>query len=402
MVVTRERTICDVLSSRLAWQGQCQAVVVDNTEDALRRYRAERPEVVVLDVTSVDGLAAIERFKGIDREVPIVAVSPRGSAARVVEAMRLGAADVVSAPLEPHDVDEALSSALAERQIRREMATLRDEVQSQSRHTMLFGTGDAMIALRELIDRVVDTDAAVLIRGETGTGKELVARALAAPSLRRGKPFVKINCAALPSELFESELFGFERGAFTGALHGKPGKFELAHGGTIFLDEVGEIPLHLQSKLLQVLQDGHFSRLGGHGDVHSLVRVIAATNRDLDLAVIEGRFRQDLFFRLNVIPMCVPPLRERRADIPLLVEFFSKRWAVSYNRRYVAISSEMMSECLDYGWPGNIRELENLIQRTVVLGTEALARKTLTLNACARRSSLRTPRSAGRMRVAPE
>jgi transcriptional regulator with GAF, ATPase, and Fis domain len=230
---------------------------------------------------------------------------------------------------------------------------------------------------------VVDIDVPVLVLGESGTGKELVARALAASLLRRGKPFVKINCAALPSELLEAELFGFERGAFTGASHGKPGKFEIANGGTIFLDEIGEIPLHLQSKLLQVLQDGSFSRLGGHGELHPIVRVVAATNRDLNRAVIEGRFRYDLLFRLNVIPMCLPPLRERRDDIPLLAEFFSKRWAVFYNRRYRPISSEMMDECLHYDWPGNIRELENLIKKTVILGTETSARKTLALSIAA-------------------
>jgi transcriptional regulator with GAF, ATPase, and Fis domain len=246
--------------------------------------------------------------------------------------------------------------------------TRSDRTAPHDKHTMLFGSGTAMAELHDLIDRVVDVDVPVLIQGETGTGKELVARALAAPSVRRGKPFVKINCAALPSELFESELFGFERGAFTGAHQAKPGKFEIADGGTIFLDEIGEIPLHLQSKLLQVLQDGHFSRIGGRDEIHPIVRVIAATNRDLRLAVLEGRFRQDLLFRLDVIPMYVPPLRERRNDIPLLAEFFSKRWAAFYNRPYVALSPEMMRECLQHRWPGNIRELENLMQRTVILG----------------------------------
>jgi transcriptional regulator with GAF, ATPase, and Fis domain len=186
----------------------------------------------------------------------------------------------------------------------------------------------------------------------------------------------------LPAELFEAEMFGFERGAFTGAAHAKPGKFEFAHGGTIFLDEIGEIPLALQSKLLQVLQDGHFWRLGGNREIHARVRVIAATNRDLDHAVTDGRFRQDLLFRLDVIPLWLPPLRERRTDIPALAEFFAKRWAVFYNRRYSAISPEMMEEFLHYGWPGNIRELENLVQRTVVLGSEASIRKTLSVKSC--------------------
>ena len=263
----------------------------------------------------------------------------RGSTITVVEAMRLGASDVMNAPVRPRDLEAALASALAERRIKRESENLQREVEGQSRHLMLFGLGRAMAELRNLIELVAETDVPVLIQGESGTGKELVARALAASSDRRGKPFVKINCAALPGDLFESELFGFERGAFSGAENGKPGKFEMANNGTIFLDEVGEIPLHLQAKLLQVLQDGHFSRLGGHGDVHAAVRIIAATNRNLDQAVVDGQFREDLLFRLNVIPVRVPPLRERREDIPQLVELFLKRWSVFYKRRYHAISS---------------------------------------------------------------
>jgi two-component system, NtrC family, response regulator AtoC len=380
MVVTRDRNIGASLSSWLSSKEGCQAVLIENTEDALRRYGTARPGLVVLDVTSGESLAALELFRRIDCKIPIVAATAHGSTARVVEAMRLGAADVVSAPFEPQDFDAALSHALTQRRKRREMSMLQQELQGQSKYTMLFGTGHVMAELRDLIDRVVDIDVPVLIRGESGTGKELVARALVASALRHKQPFVKINCAALPSELLEAELFGFERGAFTGANQCKPGKFEFANGGTIFLDEVGEIPIHLQPKLLQVLQDGHFSRLGGHGEVHSIVRVIAATNRDLDRAVIDGLFRRDLLFRLNVIPMLLPPLRERQEDIPSLAEFFLKRAAVDYNRRYAPISSEMMDECLRYRWPGNIRELENLIKRTVILCTEAPARKALSLS----------------------
>jgi two-component system, NtrC family, response regulator AtoC len=257
---------------------------------------------------------------------------------------------------------------------------------------MLFGTSAAMVELRDVMDRVVDTDATVLIRGESGTGKELVARALGASPLRHEKQFVKINCAALPSDLLEAELFGFERGAFTGAVHGKPGKFEIAAGGTIFLDEIGEIPVQLQSKLLQVLQDGRFTRLGGHEEIRTIARVVAATNRDLDQAVVEGQFRHDLLFRLNVIPLWVPPLRERRDEIPALAEFFAKRWAVQYNRRYTTVSPTMMDAFLQYGWPGNIRELENLIKRTVVFGSEALAQEALSLSAA--RQAERSPVAA--------
>ena len=377
MIVSGDPAVRGFLSSVLESQEGCQTAVVETSLDALHRYETERPEVVFLDVASSNDLATLARFREIDRDIPIVAMSPHYSAARVVEAIRLGAMDFVSPPFDAPLIAAAFCSALAQRQVRREMAALQHEMQSQSRHTMLFGAGDAMAEVRALIDQVVDTDVSVLIRGESGTGKELVARALAASSLRRGKPFVKINCAALPTDLFEAELFGFERGAFTGAANAKPGKFEFAHDGTIFLDEIGEIPLDLQSKLLQVLQDGHFWRLGGNREIHARARVIAATNRDIDHAVIAGEFRQDLLFRLNVIPLWLPPLRERRSDIPVLAEFFAKRWAVFYNRRYAAISPGMMEQFLHYGWPGNIRELENLIQRTVILGSEASVRKTL-------------------------
>src|SRR5437763_9013998 len=240
---------------------------------------------------------------------------------------------------------------------------------------MLFGHSERMAELQDLIDRVADTDVTVLIRGESGTGKELVARALYASSLRRDRPFVKVNCAALPTELLESELFGFERGAFTGAIQHKPGKFEFANHGTMFLDEISEMTPALQAKLLQVLQDGEFSRLGGKHDVHVDVRIIAATNRDLESAVAGGQFREDLFFRLNVVSIYVPPLRDRREEIPMLTEYFLKKYSVQYNKPYTDISQETMHLFMDYDWPGNVRELENLIKRAVVLGTELPIRK---------------------------
>src|SRR5262249_27764357 len=207
----------------------------------------------------------------------------------------------------------------------------------------------------------------VLVRGESGTGKELVARALYASSLRRDKPFVKVNCAALPTELLESELFGFERGAFTGAIHHKPGKFEFANHGTLFLDEIGDMSPALQGKLLQVLQDGTFSRLGGTRDVRVDVRVIAATNRDLERAVADGRFREDLYFRLNAVSIRVPPLRERREEIPVLTEYLLKKHSVQYHKRCSPLSPETLRLFAEYDWPGNVRELENLIKRAVIL-----------------------------------
>jgi two-component system response regulator AtoC len=242
---------------------------------------------------------------------------------------------------------------------------------------VLLGRNEKMREVQDLIARVADTDVTVLIRGESGTGKELVARALHSSSPRRDKPFVKVNCAALPSELLESELFGFERGAFTGAIQHKPGKFEFANHGTMFLDEISEMQPPLQSKLLQVLQDGEFSRLGGRNDVRVDVRIVAATNRDLEVAVADGHFREDLFFRLNVVCITLPPLRQRRDEIPELTRLFLRQYCEHYNKPPQTLASDTLRLFAEYEWPGNVRELENLIKRTVILGSDDSIRREL-------------------------
>jgi two-component system response regulator AtoC len=241
----------------------------------------------------------------------------------------------------------------------------------------LLGSSEQMNEVRDLISRVADTDVTVLVRGESGTGKELVARALHRASPRRDRMFVKVNCAALPSELLESELFGFERGAFTGAIQQKPGKFEFASQGTMFLDEISEMHTSLQAKLLQVLQEGEFSRLGGREDVRVDVRIVAATNRDLEAAVANGTFREDLFFRLNVVCITLPPLRQRRDEIPVLTDLFLRHYAEHYNRPHITLGDATMCLFQQYQWPGNVRELENLIKRAVVLGGDESIRREL-------------------------
>jgi transcriptional regulator with PAS, ATPase and Fis domain len=242
---------------------------------------------------------------------------------------------------------------------------------------VLLGRNEKMREVQDLIARVADTDVTVLIRGESGTGKELVARAIHSASPRQNKTFVKVNCAALPSELLESELFGFERGAFTGAIQHKPGKFEFANHGTMFLDEISEMPLPLQSKLLQVLQDGEFARLGGRSDVRVDVRIVAATNRDLEVAVANEQFREDLFFRLNVVCITLPPLRQRRDEIPELTRLFLTQYGEHYNKAPQALASDTLRLFAEYDWPGNVRELENLIKRAVILGTDESIRREL-------------------------
>jgi len=262
--------------------------------------------------------------------------------------------------------------------VHQEVVWLQSQIQSLAGQTelspresnWLLSNSPGMRAITKMIDQVAATDATVLVWGESGVGKELVARALHQRSGRRERPFVKVNCAALPLELLESELFGYERGAFTGAHRNKPGKFELADSGTICLDEIGEIPLPLQAKLLHVLQDGEFSRLGGRGDVRVDVRVIACTNKDLGQAVAHGAFREDLYHRLNVLSILVPPLRERWEEIPILVEHFLGQYARQYGRSRWAVSAETMRRFMDYHWPGNIRELDNVVKRIVVLGNE--------------------------------
>src|SRR6476646_4627697 len=268
MVVDDDVAMCNFLRSFLSERGY-QAVTLGNAEEAVKRYHAERPAAVILDVVMpghMDGLDALAAFKKIDRDVPIIILSGQGRTATVVQAMKLGAADFVSKPFDDAELEVPLANALRQHKLTREVATLREQLEAQSNRTMLCGHSERMEEVRDLIERVADTDVTVLIRGESGTGKELAARALCSSSLRRDKPFVKVNCAALPNELLESELFGFERGAFTGASHQKPGKFEFANHGTMFLDEIGDMSFALQAKLLQVLQDGEFARLGGKHD----------------------------------------------------------------------------------------------------------------------------------------
>jgi two-component system response regulator AtoC len=372
MVVDDDLAMCGFLQDFLVSRGY-GALTITSSDEAVRRFHAERPSAVLLDVImpGMDGLAALAALKQIDREVPVIVMSGQGGTHTVVQAMKLGATDFVCKPFEDHELEVLLGSAIRQRQLSQEVAALRARLNEQSKYSTLFANSDRMSEVRDLIERVSDTDVTVLVRGESGTGKELVAHALHERSLRHDKPFVKVNCAALPTELLESELFGFEKGAFTGAIQQKPGKFEFANHGTMFLDEIGDISYPLQAKLLQVLQDGGFSRLGGKTDVQVDVRLIAATNRDLETAVACGQFREDLYFRLNVVTINLPPLRERREEIPILTDHFLRKYSVQYNKPVTSVTPELAQQFQAYDWPGNVRQLENLVKRMVVLGTEA-------------------------------
>jgi len=341
-------------------------------ESAMAGLAESRPDIVTLDaiLPGMDGLETLRSLKEALPHVPVIMLSGHGQARMIVDAMRLGASDFLRKPFEVEELELAFSKALETHALKEEVVHLRGRIRSEVDGLLLRGDSPKMKEVRETIEQVADTDITVLIRGESGTGKELVARALYQLSGRSERPFVKVNCAALPSELLESELFGFEKGAFTGAQKRKLGKFEYANRGTIFLDEISEMAPGLQAKLLQVLQDGEFSRLGGESDVKVDTRIIAATNRNLDEAVRSGEFREDLYYRLNVVMVQVPPLRETIDAVPLLAEHFLTMYSEQYGKEAPPLSSETMSEMMAYSWPGNVRELENMIKRMVVLGSE--------------------------------
>jgi two-component system response regulator AtoC len=324
------------------------------------------PDLVLLDVMmpGLDGLETLREIRERAPRLPVVMISVVGNARTIVDAMRAGATDYLSKPFG----EAELASVVARTLERAAAAAAADAARSSAPETLWLGP--ALREVRTVIDRVAGTDVTVLIQGESGTGKEVVARALHAASPRSRAPFVKVNCAALPGDLLESELFGYERGAFTGAFARKAGKFEAAEDGTLFLDEIAEMSPLAQAKLLQVLQDGTFSRLGGNRELRADVRVVAATHRALDEMVARRAFREDLFFRLNVVSIRVPPLRERRDEVPALIEHFLTRFSARYGRPPPELSDKLWALLERHPFPGNVRELENLVKRIVVLGSE--------------------------------
>ncbi len=342
--------------------------------------QGDPPDIVLLDVMmpGMNGLETLRALKAAKPDLQAIMLSGREQASTIVEAVRLGAADYVVKPDDPEGLgeialDAAIKSAIEKTRLVGEIAELRRQLSDdQDRAFLFWGDSPEMRSIAQVIEQVSDSDVTVLIRGESGVGKELVARAIHQRSPRKDRPFVKVNCAALPAELLESELFGHEKGAFTGAATTRIGKFEQADTGTIFLDEIGEMKAALQAKLLHVLQDGQFTKLGSNKPITVDVRVVAATNRDLEGMLIRSEFREDLYYRLKVIEVTVPPLRERRNEIPHLTGFFMDRYARRYNRQARELSDELKQLFQTYEWPGNIRELENMIKRIVILQDEQL------------------------------
>ncbi len=353
----------------------CDVVEAEDGAAALERLRSHEVDVVMLDqrMPGEPGIEILPRVKALDPTIVVVLATAVRDVRTVVEAMRLGAYDYIVKPFDVDDIILLVRRALEKRALEREVLCLRSALASsgvEAGFEGMVGRHPDMIRVYQLLTQIAETPATVLITGESGTGKELIARAVHRRSPRRDQPFVALNVAAIPDTLLESELFGHEKGAFTGAHARKLGKFELAHGGTVFLDEIGSLRLDLQTRLLRVLQEREVERVGGSRPVAVDVRVLAATNVNLRQAVRERAFREDLFYRLNVVPIHVPPLRERREDIPLLVEHFVRKVARECRREVRGVSAGALDVLTRYDWPGNVRELENVIHRAVVLARE--------------------------------
>jgi DNA-binding NtrC family response regulator len=355
--------------SRLLQQEGYAVDEADGPSQALERLQSTKYRLVLTDAVMPggSGLDLIPAVKRLSPDTGCILVTGFGTIAMAVQAMKAGAFDFITKPYDSERVRVAIKNALEYQRLTVENESLRKEVRRQYRPDSLVGSSPTIMEVQRLIGRVADTDSTVLILGESGTGKELVARALHYQNRTRGGPFVPVNCGAIPENLLESELFGHEKGAFTGAVATHAGRFEVAHQGTLFLDEVGELSPPMQVKLLRVLQDKSFQRVGGTKTIAVDVRIIAATNRDLEGAVEERRFREDLYYRLNVIPICVPPLHARLEDIPLLAQHFLDQLNQEKGAAVKSVAPEAMAKLKQYRWPGNIRELENLMERIVVL-----------------------------------
>ena len=371
LVVDDELIVRDSLHKWFREEGY-DVSVADCAQEALSKMGTGRFDLALVDIKmpGVDGVELQKRMHEIDPDMLVIIMTGYASVETAVAALKNGAYDYVSKPFDPDDMAHTVHNALAHKRVEKENERLRETVASVVRPQEMIGQSPAMTRVFEAIQSVGPTDATALITGESGTGKELCARAIHAASPRHYNPLVVIHCGALAETLLESELFGHEKGAFTGAQYRKKGSFEVADGGTVFLDEIGDISLKTQSDLLRVLQEHEITRVGSSRPIHVDFRCIAATNKDLHQLVEEGRFRPDLFYRLNVFPIHLPPLRERKGEIPLLADHFVKKFAASMNKKITRISPAAVNLLERYQWPGNIRELENAIERAMVVGQE--------------------------------
>jgi DNA-binding NtrC family response regulator len=367
LIVDDEPFNLDLLEQELTDRGYTIERASDGTE-ALGKVESFQPELILLDyqMPDMNGVEVLKEIRHRGGDAPVIMITAYGTIERAVEAMKEGAYDFIPKPFDPEHLALVVRKALEREKLRREVEILSAE--ASERYRLIVGKSAKMGLAVDSAKKAAGSKSTVLLLGESGTGKEIFARAIHQWSDRRLTPFIAINCVGLSRELLESELFGHEKGAFTGAHRLKRGKMELAHGGTVFLDEVGDISAELQTKLLRFLQEREFERVGGTKAIQVDVRVIGATNRELDQAVKEGRFREDLYHRLNVVPITLPPLRERREDIPVLAQFFLQRFSLETKKGFTEIAEDAQEKLLAYDWPGNVRELANVIERAVVLG----------------------------------
>ena len=380
LIIDDNETIREGLAHTVRKMGH-RAVVASGGADGLARFVESGPvDFVVTDLRmeGMDGVQVLRAIHERDPDVPTMIITAFGTVETAVEAMKLGAFDFLTKPFAPEvvrlKVERALELSAARRarsKLEAQNEYLRGQAEERYQFAELVGGSEKMQKIFRTVERVAPTDSSVFIAGESGTGKELVARAVHNLSKRAGGPFIKVNCGALTETLLESELFGHEKGAFTGAIKTKMGRFELADGGTLFLDEIGDVPLSMQVKLLRVLQEQEFERVGGEQTIKVDVRVVSATHKNLDEEVAAGRFRQDFYYRLHVVPVEIPPLRERREDIPLLVQHFVEKLAPKVNPQVRGVADDALGRLMAYGWPGNVRELENVIEQALVFADGA-------------------------------
>ncbi len=368
LIVDDDPVILEVIGDILKKNGY-EVVAAPNGTAGIRELERKYFDLVLTDLVmpDVDGMEVLNHVVSTTPKAICIILTGHGTIKSSVEAIKKGAFDYITKPITADELLVVIEKALKFRNLEEENIRLKKELQQTYGYDNLVGTSNAIKNIYDLIEKVADTDGTVLISGASGTGKELIARAIHYHSSRCDRPLVVINCGAIPEELLESELFGHEKGAFTGAYKSRIGRFEMANGGTIFLDEIGEMSPALQVKLLRVLQEKKFERVGGTKTIHVDVRIIAATNKNLTTAINKGKFREDLYYRLNVIPMKVPPLKQRKSDIPLLIDHFLKKFQKGANKRITDFSAEAMDAMLKYDWPGNVRELENVIKRLTIL-----------------------------------
>lgn len=372
LVVDDELIVRESLSNYLREDGY-EAVAVETGEEALRKVENENWNILFVDLKmpDMDGLEVLREVKEAKADLPVIIITAYATIDSAVQAMKDGAYDYIVKPFDPEAIAMVVEKVVEHQNLVKENILLRERIEQEYKFEEIIGKSQPMQEVFELVKDVADSDASVLITGESGTGKELIARAIHANSSRRYNPFITASCGAMPEGLLESELFGHEKGAFTGALYTKKGRFELADGGTLFLDEIGEISPKTQVDLLRVLDEKSFRRVGGIEQITVDVRIVSATNRDLKKAISEGIFREDLFYRLNVVSVHLPPLRQRREDIRLLAEHFLNKFRAETNKRIERISPEALELMMEYDWPGNVRELANAIERAVVVGKKA-------------------------------